>query len=303
MASPGAGPISGTLGKVLRSLLPETPLGDRIYSTARFLRHHRRLPRFRGPQTFNDHLFRLKHGGALDEPLRHYTSDKEQVKSYVEEVIGSDYVLPTLGLLSGDLEVERYRVSRAPCIVKPTHLSGHVMIVRDPDRDLDRAEMKRWLRLDHYRLCREANYRGLQRRILVEEFFSEDGTTPADDYKVFCFAGEPKMIQVDRGRFGNHFRRFFSPRWQALPFSYIHPSRGEFPRPDFLDALLALSRRLAAPFSFIRVDFLVARGEMKVGELTSCPQSALGAFRPASFDRRLGRLFSDPDWEVERILA
>ncbi len=177
------------------------------------------------------------------------------------------------------------------------------MIVRDPDRDLDRAEMKRWLRLDHYRLCREVNYRGLQRRILVETYYSEDGIAPADDYKVFCFAGEPKMIQVDRGRFGNHRRRFFSPRWQALPFSYIYPSRGEFPRPEFLGALLDLSRRLAAPFGFVRVDFLVADGRIKVGELTSCPQSALGVFRPVGFDQRLGRLFSDPEWEVERILA
>ncbi len=278
-------------------------MGDRIYSTARFLRHHRRLPRFRVPRSFNDHLFRLKHGGALEEPLRHFTADKEQLKSYAAEVVGRDYVLPTLDLLCSDLEVERYRVGRVPCIAKPTHLSGHVMIVRDPDRDLDRAEMKRWLRLDHYRLCREVNYRGLEKRILVETYFSEDGTNPADDYKVFCFAGEPKMIQVDRGRFGNHRRRLFSPRWQALPFSYIRPSRGEFPRPEFLGALLDLSRRLAAPFGFVRVDFLVADGQIKVGELTSCPQSALGVFRPVGFDQRLGRLFSDPEWEVERILA
>ena len=34
---------------------------------------------------------------------------------------------------------------------------------------------------------RRQNYRYLRQKIIVEEFLSEDGRTPAMDYKIFCF--------------------------------------------------------------------------------------------------------------------
>ena len=44
-----------------------------------------------------------------------------------------------------------------------------------------------------------------RKMIFVEEFLDFKGKSP-NDYKVFCFNGDPKYIQVDYDRFDQHKR-------------------------------------------------------------------------------------------------
>ncbi|MDJ0944212.1 MAG: ATP-grasp fold amidoligase family protein, partial [Kiloniellales bacterium] len=81
-----------------------------------------------------------------------------------------------------------------------------------------------------------------------------------------------------------------------------YPAGGLDPRPERLGEMFQLAERLAAPFSFMRVDFLVADGRLKIGELTSLPENAVGVFAPKVYDQRLGRLFADPKLEIEAVL-
>ena len=64
-----------------------------------------------------------------------------------------------------------------------------------------------------------------------------------------------------------------------------------------------LARRAVAPFNFARLDSLVAQGPIEAGAPTRRPQPALEALGPAGLERRLGKLFRDPEWEVEWTLA
>ncbi len=75
------------------------------------------------------------------------------------------------------------------------------------------------------------------------------------------------------------------------------------PLPDTLPDAQNLAPRPAAPFGFPRVDIPMARGRDEAGAPTRRLQPAPGAFGPANLDRRFGRLFRNPEWEVERALA
>ena len=245
------------------------------------------------PEYFNDHLYRLKVDGTLKDPLRVFITDKEYAKYYIDSVAGSQHVIETYGIVRAKSGVDQLRLDRLPCIVKPTHLSGRVAVHVEPDQLVDRETLKQWFDLDYYTSSREQNYRGLRPKIIVEEFFSEDGRTIPDDYKIFCFQGVPRLIQVDSSRFSGHTRSLYDTDWHRLPMTLQYPGTPfTHSKPAKLEKMLDLAARLSKPFSFIRVDMYVAGDRVKVGELTNCPESAVGKIQPASGEITLGRLFA-----------
>lgn len=289
------------LRRLVHALLPRNKFGDAVFASLTFLYRHRRLPRWRRPVTFNDHLFAIKLRGELYDPLRQYVSDKLQVKDYIAGRVGPDYVLETLAVLESEAEVEAFRPPAQACVVKPTHLSGHFFLL-GAGEEPDRAEMKRWFRLSHYDVWREANYRYLRPRILVEAFFAGEPEGITQDYKVFSIGGRVKFILSVMDRFGETNRLCYSPSWEKLPFLLDYQTEGAHPRPACLEEMIAVAERVSADFSSVRVDFLAAGDRLKIGELTNVHMNAQSQFLPGDFDRRMGRLFTEPDLRVEDVL-
>ena len=279
-----------------RSVFPQNDWGDQLYALLQFRRQQRRWPRMANPEYFSDHLYRLKVDGTLKDPLRIFVTDKEYAKYYVDSVVGSQHVIETYGIVRAKSEVDQLRLDRLPCIVKPTHLSGRVAVHVEPDQVVDRESLKQWLDLDYYKSSREQNYKGLRPKIIVEEFFSEDGRTIPDDYKIFCFQGVPKLIQLDSSRFAGHTRSLYDTDWHRLPMTLQYPGTPfTHSKPAKLEKMLDLAARLSKPFSFIRVDMYGAGDRVKVGELTNCPGSAVEKIEPASGEITLGRLFASEE--------
>ncbi len=300
-ATPKGPSLLGLLRRLAHVLLPRNRFGDGLLSILTFVYRHRRLPRWRRPVTFNDHLFAMKWRGELYDPLRQYVSDKLLVKDYISARVGAEPVLETLAVLESDAEIEAFRPPQMACVVKPTHLSGHYFKLT-PGQAPDRERMKRWLRLNHYDIWREANYRYLRPRILVEAFFASEPEGVTHDCKFFCARGRVKFIQSVRDRFGEMNRLCYSPRWEKMPFNLTRPPEGEHPRPPRLEEMIAAAERVSAAFPIIRVDFLVAGERFKIGELTNLHMNAHCRVLPPDFEYRLGRLFAEPDLKVEDVL-
>lgn len=284
-------PIKRLISRAVR-YLPHTPPTDRLVSWVHFVLQHDRIPSSRHPLLYNDRLFQLKIDGTLADPLRQFVSDKEYVKQYICGVVGPEYVLRTYDILRNHEDVDQLRLTRFPCVVKPTHLSGPVLFCTDPTTPIDRGLMKRWLGANYYRHSREKNYKYLRPKIIVEEFFSEDGRTPPHDYKVFCFHGRPKIIQVDSGRFQGHTRNFYDTSWNSLSVTVKYPAKtpGD-DRPADLGLMLDVARQLSRAFPSIRVDMYTIDRHVKVGELTNCPDGGSGKVLPADAEVWLGALF------------
>jgi hypothetical protein len=242
---------------------------------------------------FNEHLMRLKWDGSLLDPLRQYVTDKEYVKDYVAGVVGAGHVVKTYAILKSFEEVENFRWRDFPCVVKPTHMSGEVRICVNKRQAVERQILRKWLSINYYKISREANYRYLQPKIIVEEFCSVNGRTPPADYKIFCFNGTPLIIQVDRGRFQTHTRNFYDTSWRRLHIAVKYPNRPEDDtQPVTLGMMLDVASRLSRRFDAIRVDMYAVSDQVKVGELTSCHGSAGERVQPANAEHWLGDLFS-----------
>ena len=178
-----------------------------------------------------------------------------------------------------------------PCVIKAAHASQLVMIMRSAESDLNKSELKRWIRFDYYSVGREGNYRYIRKKLIVEELLCGADEDIPKDYKIFCFFGEPQLIQVDGSRFHYHTRNFYSVTWEVMPFRMKYPNHEIDPRPIPLENMLSVARKLSAPFSFVRVDLYAVGDRIYVGELTHLITSAKKPFSPQDFERALGRLF------------
>ena len=281
-----------SVSSALRKLLPRNGFGDFAYALWLFRRHQGRFPQLMAPSRYSDRLFKMKTDGTFLEPLRQFISDKELMKLYVGGAVGWEYNIETFQVLRRPDEVDTLELGRIPCVLKPTHACGPVLFITDPEETVDRDVLKGWFNLDYYKSSREQNYKFLRPKVIVEEFFSADGQTIPNDYKIFCFNGVPKVVQIDSGRFHQMSRMLYDTNWNRLPFTIIYPGRGkDDPKPAHLQKMLEIAARLSQPFSFIRVDMYYDGNNIKVGELTNSPGSANANVIPHEGEFALGDMF------------
>jgi hypothetical protein len=279
------------LGKtlpLLKRYLPRNRFGDNLFHRLLFLKNHRRLPSRR--RLWNDVLFQVKTSDEILDPLRVYVSDKEHVKQYVRATVGEKYNVPTLAVLRSPQEVDAFDFP-PDCCIKPTHASSRV-ILRSGGAPVDRARIRRWFELNYYLLGREPNYRHLKPKVIVEPLIF--GSATVDDFKIFCWRGEPRFVQQDFDRHTHHTRKIFDTDWSEQDFSIIYPRASvAAPRPGKLDEMLAVARALSAPFSFVRVDLYSDGRSVLVGEITNCSANAGGFFLPPAAEQRASaRMFA-----------
>jgi hypothetical protein len=75
----------------------------------------------------------------------------------------------------------------------------------------------------------------------------------------------------------------------------LRPSTGITEKPKALPEMLALAKKLAQPFGYLRVDLYVHQDKVYVGELTVTPGAGTYVFVPKDWDRSLGERFGWPE--------
>ena len=282
-----------------RRRLPRNAWGDREFCRRRFVQRQGRQPNPEGAGRLTDLFYRIKTDGSLLDPLYQFITDKELAKLYIENMVGPGYAPETYRVLRSPDEIKEFVPDGLPCVLKPTHLSGPILFHTDPDKAIDRDLLRKWLEKDHYRGTREGNYRHLRPKIIVEEFLSDDGVSVPKDYKLFCFHGVPKLIQVDSDRFGKHTQNFYDLEWNRLPITYGVPTGQEDDEmPRRLMDILRITSLLASPFAFVRVDLYLCGVDIRIGELTFCPRGANDFLLPPAADIELVKLF-DSDYYLD----
>ncbi len=290
--------------RYVRRSAPDTNFINRLFAQFFHVRTFGRLARISHPETFNEHIVQLKTSDAIREPLRCLTSDKEYAKTYIAGILGSGMTPKTLAVIKDAREIVEDRFPW-PSVVKPTHSSQKVLIIRDKTDITAKSicEIKNWLSINFFEETREPQYKYLTPKIIIEEYIPSNGNAP-EDVKVFCFQGMAKFMQVDFDRMTNHTRGLYAMDGTNLRIAYNRPaSQRPFPFEGLAGEIKGIAERLAAPFSFVRVDLYVAQGRLWVGELTHTPVNGRGRFQPKEADRALGRLFQDASLDVMDLLT
>jgi len=264
--------------------LPRGRFWDRVFAFAKFIKNNGRLPSRQ--MRLNDVLYRMKTDRAFPTPQQVLTADKELAKAYVAERVGREHTVPTLAILRTPEEVHNFDYPEV-CVVKATHSSGKFYIRYKGD-PIDPAMIASWLDDDFYMRSREAQYRPLERKIIVEPlvFNRED----PEDFRFFCFKGKVRAI-LHEPNHSKDLARFYTRRWEPLDCSLGMPVLNSTrPAPDCLEPLLRDVERLARDFYFVRIDVFCRRDEYVFGELTHIHGNASEQFHPAEAEQEMSRL-------------
>ena len=145
---------------------------------------------------------------------------------------------------------------------------------------------------------REWAYSEIPRGIIVEQLLvnREHPEAGVNDYKFFCYNGEPKYVVVDTDRFIGHKRNFYDTDWNNLHVTSDCPACSqEIDRPPELEEMLRVASRLSEGFPYVRVDLYDVDGKVYFGEMTFYPWSGYVLFEPDEWDYQFGE-----DFELKR---
>jgi hypothetical protein len=271
------------------------PLPDKYRYVLSHYRMHKRFGNHTyrlnldNPRTFNEKISWLKLYHRFKEGK--IIADKYLVREYVEERIGSRYLIPLIDYFTNTTDID-YELLPESFVLKPNHGSGWVIICPDKGKADLRAYNERlnnWMEIDFAYISGEWQYRGIEKKILCEELIQE--LTDIVDYKFYCFNGEPKLAQVDFDRHVKHTRSFYDLSWKKMDLSLLYPpANNQMPRPSGLAEMIEVAGKLAQPFTFCRIDLYDVNGKVYFGEITLHPEAGNGPFQTYQQDLQMGQL-------------
>lgn len=250
------------------------------------------------PVTFNEKLQWLK----LYDRKPNYTTmvDKYAVKKYVADIIGEEYIIPSLGVWNHFDEIDFDKLP-TQFVLKCTHDSGGIVICNDKSNfDLKAAKRKieRSLKRNYYWPCREWPYKDVKPRIIAEEYLSifEVGQELIE-YKFFCFNGDPRLVLICKGNPHGSGRTndFYDMDFKHLPVEVTYPNaRERCLKPKEFNEMRDIARKLSLGIPHLRVDLYVANGKIYFGETTFFHDAGFCKFNPPEWDKYLGDMLELP---------
>ena len=262
--------------KTYLKLLYETRIGKKL--------------NIKNPITFDEKLQWLKLYDRKDE----YTvwADKYEVRNYVAEKLGEQYLIPLLGVWNSADELKLDDLPEQ-FVLKCTHDSASVCICTNKknfDWNAAMDKLQKSLNQNYYWHSREWPYKNITPRIIAEAYMTDESGTELKDYKIYTFGGEPYLIQVDFDRFHNHRRNLYTTEWEYIDetIEYSKDPNVKIAKPEHLEEMLECSKKLAVGTISLRTDFYSINGKIYFGEITFYQEAGFAHFEHEEFAKKLG---------------
>lgn len=246
------------------------------------------------PQKFSEKLQWLK----LYDRNPKYTQyvDKYEVKEYIKQVLGEEYVIPTIGVYDCPEEIDFEKLP-SKFVLKCTHDSGGLVLCQDKMK-LEKQEvierLNKCLKRKYFYKYREWPYKDVKPRIICEKLLEEN----IKDYKFYCFHGEPCFLYVSQGLVIDHTLKvdFYSMEWEKEPFKRLDYENFDetLEKPTKFKEMKEICRKLSKNLNFVRVDLYQVGEKIFFSELTFTPCAGFMPIEPIAYDKILGEKLKLP---------
>lgn len=261
---------------------------DKFYVKAIFRLYTGHTLNLENPRTYNEKLNWQK---IYDHnPLYTKMVDKYAAKEYVANIIGNQYIIPTIGCWEKPEDINWDSLPNQ-FVLKTTHDSGGVIIVKDKSKiNKEKAirKLNKCLTKDNYAVTREWPYKNVHRRVIAEQYMEDKKTGELRDYKFFSFDGEVKalFISQDRGKVGEEVKfDYFDAEFNKLDIHQYHDVGKNMPeKPVCFEEMKILASKLSKGIPQVRVDFYEVNGKVYFGELTFFHHGGIVPFKPEKWD-------------------
>ena len=277
---------------------------DNIYLKLRYKYYTGKKLNLKNPQTFNEKLQWLK---LYDRnPLYTKLVDKYEVRKYIADIIGEEYLIPLISIYNSIEEINWNSLPNK-FVLKCTHGSGANIICSDKSKlDIEDAKikLKKWMQRNWYWYGREWPYKNVKPRIICEKYMVDESGIELKDYKFMCFNGEVKCSFVCSNRNSPNGLNvdFYDMDWNLMPFERHYSNSGtKIPKPKNFEKMVGFAEKLSKNIPFVRVDFYETYGQLYFGELTFYPGSGFEEFTPEKYDYVLGSWLKLPNKEIKYL--
>ncbi len=240
----------------LGRLFPDNIFWDKIYLKMMYRNRMRKKLDIENPKTFNEKLNWLKINDR--NPIYTKLADKYEVKEYVKEKIGKEFIIPTLGIWSNFDDINFDELPER-FVLKCTHDSGGIVIVknkREFDKKNARKKINHYMKRNYYKNTREWPYKNIKPRIMAEPYLEERKHGELRDYKFYMFNNKLALMFICSDRKRNVKYTFFDSKGNLLN---IHQCNAEndpnVELPKNLELMIELSKKLSKDIVQVRVDF------------------------------------------------
>lgn len=278
------------MNRVIKNISHLIP--DKMYLKIMYYRHFHKKLNLNDPKTFNEKLQWLKLNDFHEDYV--IMADKYRVKEYIANKIGNQYVVPLLGVWERSEDIDLNRMPNK-FVLKCNH-DSHTVFVCNNKQNFDINEIRKVLNValkkNGYWYGRERPYKYIKPLIIAEEFLEEKGEKSLTDYKVLCFNGKAKVIEIHKGRFTDSYTQdFYSTSWEKLNISQEGSASDHLlEKPLCFEKMIELSETLSRDLKHLRVDWYIIDGKLYFGELTFYDGAGFVPFDNPEDDIYLGSL-------------
>lgn len=266
-------------------------IDDKLYVKAQYELIFDKKLNLKKPESYNEKLQYLKFY-EKNEKYSNYV-DKYKVKKIVSDLIGEDYVIPTLGIYDNFDDINFSKLPNQ-FVIKCTHDSGGIVVCNDKTKfDNKKAKkiINKSLKKDYFFESREYPYKDLKPKIMIEEYMEDKRTKELIDYKFYCFNGEPKILDVCSNRYkdGGLKQSYFDMEFNKLKVLEGNSKRdNKVRKPKNFDKMIKIASLLAKNIKHVRIDFYDINGKIYFGEYTFFSSGGYEQFNSEEFNYQLG---------------
>ena len=205
-------------------------------------------------------------------------ADKINLHRYSKKVLGKDICVPILKIYNDSNEINLNELPDK-FVLKCNHGVGMNIICNNKNKfNLTKAKdlLNNWMSINYGEVSFEFQYLNIKHSIFAQQFLKDD----IEDYKVYCFHGEPKFISAQINIEGNNkIINYYDLDWKltdietGFPYYYRVPNF-IFEKPKKINLMIEYAKKLSSEFVFVRVDFYEINEIVYLRELTFTPFNA-----------------------------
>lgn len=259
-----------------------------VVNKVRIFKHTRKWPRLKRPieemSALNHYI--IQHSlENRSNPRWGVMADKYAVRQEVDRLLGPGYLIPLLGHWENPRDIDFDSLPKS-FILKTNNGCGTNIFVHNKEainRDEIIKTLEKSMAFPYSELSGQLHYAMIPPCVVAEEIIVQDGGHKSlTDYKIHCVNGEPITLYVftDRDEV-NHFdftMKAYTADWKTImPGQTPADVEDRLPapnRPEWLDDMLDIARKLSKGEEYVRVDLYHTNGKFYFGEMTFTPDTA-----------------------------
>lgn len=218
-------------------------------------------------------------------------ADKYAVREEISRTCGAQYLIPMVGWWERPADID-FDALPNQFILKTNNGCGTNIFVHDKakiDRKAIVKELNKALTFPYPELTGQLHYSLIRPCVIAEKLMIQPDSTSLTDYKIHCVNGEPTAIfRFSERDEVNHFSfrlNAYTPLWQQIGHyrdpAEVRANAPDTDRPECLEEMLMLARKLSEGEEYVRVDFYIIDNHIYFGEMTYTPDvGAHPSFKP-----------------------